>query len=376
MRDLRMAEPFFPPEDRQQIRSALEEILDSSLSMGKHVAAFEEEFASYIGIKHAVAMNSCTSALEVALQAKEVRGKKVIVPAETFIATGAAVVLAGATPVFAEISPKTLCIDVAQLESMWCEDVVGVIAVHMAGRLSPDLPELREFCNRKGMFLIEDAAHGPGAVLNSMAMGTFGDVACFSFYPTKIITSGEGGMLVTNNDEVAAFARSMQARGRDVSCADERYIRVGRNIRMTEFSALLGQLQLNRIDEFLFRRRQIASIYKSYLEGRSDIYLPVPEDNIQSSYWKFPVVLNRRSDRQMFIRELHALGISADASYQPPLHLQPIFRQKFNCIEGVLPITERVLDSHLCLPCHPRLSDDDAEYVATSFRDLLDKHSP
>ena len=197
MQRINMADPHFTPEDRKWIHQELDHILDGALSMGPNVQAFELEFAVRVGVRHAIAMNSCTSALEAALRSRLAPGKEVIIPAETFIATGMAVHAAGGKPVFGEISDATLCLDLEDVKQKVTPRTAGVILVHMAGLVSPDILHFRKFCDDSSLFLIEDAAHAPGASHAGKMAGAFGHAGCFSFFPTKVITAGEGGMLTT-----------------------------------------------------------------------------------------------------------------------------------------------------------------------------------
>lgn len=371
MRKIKMADPCFSTEDRKWIHREIDSILDGALSMGPNVQAFEHEFAARIGVKHAIAMNSCTSALEAALLCKGVTGGEVIVPAETFIATGMAVQLTGGIPVFAEISESTLCLNLDDVKRRITPRTAGVIVVHMAGLITPDILEFRRFCDDSGLFLIEDAAHTPGARYAGREAGSFGHAGCFSFYPTKIITAGEGGMLTTDDDGIAAFARSYQNRGRDMMSKEECYVLPGRNVRMTEAAALLARVQLSHLDEFLACRRRIAGIFRRELSGIPELRIILPEIIESSSCWKVPILLHRSLDR-IAVRDLmNAAGVAVDWSYEPPLHLQPVFRRLYGTVEGMLPFTEDLLSRHLCLPCHPRISDDDALYITGTLKDAV-----
>ncbi len=366
-----MADPHFSDGDRKWIHREIDLILDGALSMGPNVKAFEREFAARIGVRHAIAMNSCTSVLEAALLAKGATGREVIVPAETFIATGMAVHLVGSTPVFAEISASTLCLDLEDVKRRVNPKTAGVILVHLAGLLTRDILDFRQFCDDQGLFLIEDAAHSLGARCGGSEAGSFGHVGCFSFFPTKVITSGEGGMLTTDDDEVADFARSFQHRGRDMNSLKEQYVMPGRNVRMTEVSALLGRVQLSHLDEFLNRRRQLAAVYARELSGHKDFVMIIPEVLENSSFWKVPLLLNPELDRTLITQEMAGAGVVVDWTYQPALHLQPVFRNLYGTTEGMLPTTEDVLSRHLCLPCHPRMTDEDAIYVAKTFKNKI-----
>lgn len=366
-----MAEPHFSEEDRQFIHREIDAILDGALSMGPNVQSFEREFAARVGVNHAIAMNSCTSALEAALLSKGVAGREVIVPAETFIATGMAVHLAGGTPTFAEISETTLCLDFHDVKRRVTPRTAGVILVHMAGLITPDILKFRRFCDDNDLFLIEDAAHAPGARYGDREAGSFGHAGCFSFFPTKVITAGEGGMLTTDDEEIATFTRSLQHRGRDMQSRIEQYVLPGRNIRMTEAAALLGRVQLSHLDEFLRRRREVAAIYGRELTGLPGVRPILPVAFESSSFWKVPLVLDRTLDRASITERMAAAGVVVDWAYQPALHLQPIFRDLYGTAEGLLPTTEDLLSRHMCLPCHPRMTDQDAFHVARTLIDIV-----
>ena len=371
MRKINMAHPFFDNDDKKRIHSEIDNILDGSLSMGKNVKAFELEFASRVGVKHSIAMNACTSTLEAALLAYGVKGKEVIIPSQTFIATGMAVHLSDAKPVFAEISPKTLCLELADVKKRVTNKTAGIIIVHMAGLITPDIIDFRQFCDENNLFLIEDAAHSPGAEINGKEAGSFGHAGCFSFFPSKVITSGEGGMLTTNDEKIAAYARSFQNRGLDMSAKDESYILPGRNVRMTELNALVGRVQLERLSEFLCRRRQLARIYIKELSGHAGIELIIPKDVKSSSFWKIPALLNPNINRSRVVKFLSEHGITIDSAYQPFLHMQPVIKNLYKTFKGQLPITEDCLNRNINLPCHPKLSDDDVLYTCNILKEVI-----
>ena len=366
-----MAEPYFDSSDRKRVHQEVDKILDQSLSMGPNVRAFEHEFATKMNVKHAIAMNSCTSCLEAALLTHDILGKEVIIPSQTFIATGMAVHLSGGKPIFSEISPQTMCLDINDVKSKITQNTAGIVLVHMTGIVTPNIMEFKKLCDENNLFLIEDAAHSPGALVDGKYAGTFGDAGCFSFYPSKIITSGEGGMLVTDDDNIAGFARSFQNRGRDMNASDEIYNMPGRNVRMTEMSALLGRIQLEKLDAFLDKRRNLAEIYRIELNNVDGIKTLIPKNLKSSSFWKVPIILDSDVDRIALTENMLSKGVSVDWAYNPPLHLQPVFVDLYKTSAGQLPITEDVLARHLCLPCHPRMDESDVVYVTGVLKDFL-----
>ncbi|MEP6636628.1 MAG: DegT/DnrJ/EryC1/StrS family aminotransferase [Acidobacteriota bacterium] len=197
------AKVYFPEEDRRAILLQIDEALVSGqLTLGKHVRAFEQSFAAKVGARYAVAVNSGTSALEIPLRIFDVRNKTVLVPTNTFFATPAAVIHAGGRPRFVDADPTTFAISLDGIRKRITRDTAGVIVVHIGGIVSQEMPAIREFCKERGFFLLEDAAHAHGSLLNGQSAGSFGDAASFSFYPTKVMTSGEGGMIVTNSQHV------------------------------------------------------------------------------------------------------------------------------------------------------------------------------
>jgi len=357
--------PYFPPAEQEWLARELSEILNGQLAMGPRVKKFEEEFARYSGVPYGVAFPSCTSSMEAALIALGVGpGDEVLVPVETFIATGMVVSLVGAKPVFTEISAETFAMDADDAWSRVTERTRGAIFVHFAGFISPQLPEFVKRMHDSGRFVIEDAAHAPGAELNGQKAGSFGDAGCFSFYPTKVMTTGEGGMLTTAREDIARVARSLQNRGRDMGNPAESYVLPGRNNRFTEISASMGLSQLRCLPDFLAQRRRVAAIYDELLLA-SELFVPLLANGSSlPSYWRYVVTPTMKIDREALRDRLAADRIYIDWAYDPPLHLQPVFRNTLGTEPGMLPVSEEILSRHICLPIHACLRDEDAEYVA------------
>lgn len=354
-----MADPYFDEKDRDWIHQEVDNILDGMLSMGPNVRSFEQEFSDYIHCQHAVAVNSCTSALEIALNYFNVKGSEVIVPVQTFIATGMSVYHAGGIPVFADICPSTFSLSLNSIKEKLTSKTVGIIIVHFAGIITYEYQQILDFCRDNQLFVIEDAAHAPGAMYGEKYAGTLGNVGCFSFFPSKVITSAEGGMLTTNDSEIAKFARSHQNRGRDMDKAEELYKLPGRNVRLSEFNAMLGRCQLRHLDEYVIKRKLLAKLYYENLSACDFIRLVNYNVLETSSFWKFPILLSNSEIKDVISRELRLQNIASDSAYSPALHLQPVMRNLFNSEDGNLPISEDILSRHLCLPVHPRMSDAD-----------------
>ena len=363
MKKINMADPYFDETDRDWIHQEVDNILDGMLSMGPNVKSFEQEFSEHIQCHHAIAVNSCTSALEIALNYFNVKGAEVIVPVQTFIATGMSVHLSGAIPVFADICPSTFSLSLNSIKAKITSKTAGIIIVHFAGIISYEYQQILDFCREQELFVIEDAAHAPGAMYREKYAGTLGDVGCFSFFPSKIITSAEGGMLTTNNSDIAKFARSHQNRGRDMDKTEELYKLPGRNVRLSEFNAMLGRCQLRHLSEYVIKRRFIAKTYFEMFSSCDFVQLVSFDILETSSFWKFPILLRNSEIKDVVSRELRHQNIASDSAYSPPLHLQPVMQHLFGSKYGNLPISEDILSRHLCLPVHPRMSIEDIHRI-------------
>ena len=370
--------PYFPETDRAEIAAEMVKILEGGrLTQGPWIARFEEAFARYAGTAHAVATNSGTSALEILLRYFQVEGGEVIVPTNTFLSSGNAVIFAGGTPVLADISPATLCLDPQEIIRKLTPHTRGVMLVHIAGLITPDLEAIRRICRERELFLIEDAAHAPGAALNGQPAGSLADGGAFSFYPTKPMTTGEGGMITTNDPACADFARSLRCHG--IAIGEENrgenknlLLRLGYNWRMSEIQALVGYYQLQRLDEALDKRGQIARLYEVALNGIPGLRrFPCPE-HTRHSYYKFPLLLEKPFLREAVARSLAGdFGIQSGSIYWPPCHLQPFYRERFGYRPGDFPVAEDILERTIALPIYPEMCAEDVERVAGAFRQIL-----
>ncbi len=364
------ARVFFPDEDRQLIMQEIDEALATGqLTLGKHVKMFEESFARQAGMRYAVAVNSGTSSLEIPLRILDVRDKTVLVPTNTFFATPAAVMHAGGRPRFVDADPATLAISLEEIRKRVTEDTAGVIVVHIAGIVTPAMSAIREFCQERGVFLLEDAAHAQGSAVNSMRAGSFGDAASFSFYPTKVMTSAEGGMIVTNRDDIYEEALIYRDQGK-ADFHSNFHTRLGYNWRMSEPHAIIGRTQLARLEEFIAVRNRIARIYDERLKEIPGITtLPLPA-GCRSNYYKYVALLDDANDRKALkqtLREDYGVGLSGEV-YDTPCHVQPVFSE-FSA--GSFPIAADICARHVCLPVHAAMKDEEAEYVVSSISNAL-----
>jgi dTDP-4-amino-4,6-dideoxygalactose transaminase len=357
----------FRPEDRRWIAERIEEILESGqLTLGKYGRQFEEGFARLCGVKHAVAVNSGTSALEIALRTQGVEGRDVLVPANTFFATAAAVIHAGGRPVLTDTDPATFGTAPEEIERRATPNSAGVVVVHIGGLVTPRMSEIQEVCRRRGLWLIEDAAHAHGSSHGGVAAGAFGCAASFSFYPTKVMTSGEGGMLTTNDDRIAEEARIYRDQGK-ASFERNAHTHLGYNWRMSEPNAVIGLRHLERLPDMLRDRRRVAALYDAALADLSGLRpLRVAPGGV-CNYYKYIAVFEREIDRKALKRELReAHGVSlAGEVYEEPIQRQPIFERY---ADQPLPQSEKVCAGHVCLPVFSGMTDEQAHQVIDALK--------
>ena len=372
------ARPVFPPDDRRAITELIDRLLASgSLTLGPLTEAFEDAFAERHQVRNAVAVSSGTAALEILLRTFGVAGREVIVPANTFFATAAAVVHAGGIPRLADVDRDTMALSTATLEAALATtdaaattdadagNPAGVIAVHIGGLVSDELPAIADLCRRRGMFLIEDAAHAHGAGLGGRSAGTFGDAAAFSFYPTKVMTSGEGGMIVTNDDAIRDEARIYRDQGKGAFLGGD-HVRMGYAWRMSELHAAVGLVQLRRLDEFLAVRRNAAATYDTALSTIDGLEIPARPRTAESNFYKYPVMLAAGIDRSALkaeLRDRHRVSLSGEV-YAAPLHHHPVFA---DARRAPLPMAEDVCARHICLPVHSDITELEVEQVVDAL---------
>lgn len=365
------ARPLFPEDQLPDVLKEIGDVLRGGrLILGPKTKLLEEAWAKRVGTKHAVAVSSCTAALEIAYRHACVQGREVVVPTNTFVATANAAVAAGGRVVFADMDPDDYSADADDVARRVTEETAAVVVVHIAGFLNKGLEALRHLCRERKIRLIEDCAHAHGASVDGREAGSLGDVGCFSLYPTKILTCGVGGVLTTDDDDLATFARSLRHHGQGESL--ESIVNAGNDWMMDEVRAVLARAQLDKLDEFLAARRRVAAVYDERLASEGRVTLPKLAGGTQPAYYKYPVVLREGIHRDAVrSRMLERYRIEIGALYSPPCHLMPVFRSSLGTGPGQLPNAERLLPQQLCLPMHAALSVEDAHRCVDAFLETL-----
>ena len=342
------ARPLIGDEER----AAVDRVMRSGmLAQGPEVAAFESEFGALVDGAHCVAVNSGTSALHLALIAMGVgQGDEVIVPSFTFAASANSVRLAGAEPVFVDIDSDTFCVDPTAVEAAITDRTKAVMPVHLYGHPA-DMSALGELAGRHGIAVIEDAAQAHAASWQGRPVGTFGSTACFSFYPTKNMTSGEGGMVTTGNAETARMLRLLRNQGMEKRYENEV---VGFNTRMTDLHAAIGRVQLTKLASWTEQRQANARFLDAHLEG---VVVPPVADGALHVYHQYTIRVVD-TDRDAFAQRLQEQGVGSGVYYPTPTHRLPSFGLDLD-----LPETARAAREVLSLPVHPALSQGDLERI-------------
>lgn len=364
--------PLCKPNVGTEELEAIRRVLESGwLTHGPLNSRFEREFASYIGVKHAVTLNSCTSALFLAIVAQEIKGD-VLVPSFTFVASANAIVTAGARPVLVDIDYDTCTMDVADLERKIGSSSEAIMPVHYAGQ-SCDMVQIGRIATRYGLKIIEDSAETIGGECAGQKTGTFG-VGCFSFFPTKNMTTGEGGMLTTDDGELANKVRTYAAHGiLPTSKGTETHrlpwnrsaIVAGHNFRMSNVQAGMGVEQLKKLDRMNALRREHAAYISNRLETLANhIDLPVEREICKHVYQMYTIKL-KTLDRDKFVGLLRKQGIEASVHFTPPVHLQPFYRKLLGR-RLPLPVTEQVAKRIVTLPMYPQLTEGELERICSA----------
>jgi perosamine synthetase len=360
--------------DESDEKAVLEVVRSGRLALGPKVAEFERLTAEYVGAKHAVAVNSGTSGLHLLCRAVGLGpGDEVITTPFSFVASTNCFLYEGARPVFVDIEPDTYNLDPTLIEDAITPATKAVLAVDVFGHPA-DWDAIEEVAGRHDLEIIADSCESIGSEYRGRKTGPFGAGGVFAFYPNKQITTGEGGMIVTNRDDLAALCRSMANQGRDEISPWLEHTRLGFNYRMDELSGALGVSQFRRIDEFVAKRARVAATYNALLADEPRVRTPIVRPDVKMSFFVYVVKLQGDFERDSVMERLAEKGVPS-RGYFTPIHTQPYIREAFGYSEGMFPVTEETAKRTIALPFHNALLEADAEYVVSALVRTLDELS-
>ena len=359
------------PDITEKEIQAVTDVLNSpNLSLGPKLTEFEQAFAKYIGRKRAAAVNSGTSGLYLCMLALGIgKGDEVITTPFTFIATSNVVMMAGAKPVFVDIDSVTLNIDASKVESKITKKTKAIIPVEVFG--SPaGFDKICQIADKHKLIILEDSCEALGSALNGKKAGTFGQMSVFAFYPNKQITTGEGGMVLTDDDKLADMCMSLRNQGRGVGGGWLSHERLGYNYRLSDINCALGIVQLSRLEEIKRKRQQVAKWYQEALAGDDRFIVPTEPAGCDINWFVFVIQLAdrfTRQNREKVLQTMRDAGIQV-SNYFTPVHLQSFMVRQFGFKQGDFPVTESVADRTIALPFYNNLIKDEVAIVCDELR--------
>ena len=356
-----------------EIKYVTQALRTPNLSLGPKLVEFETKMAEFVGVKYAIATNSGTSALHLIIRTLGIKdGDEVITTPFSFIASANCILFEKAEPVFVDIDPLTLNIDVNRIEERITEKTKAILAVDIFG-YPAEWNRLEQIAKEYKLKLIEDSCEALGAEYKGRKAGTFGEAAAFSFYPNKQMTTGEGAVIVTNDREVANLCRSMRNQGRGNSDDWLEHQRLGYNYRLSDINCALGIAQLERIEELLGKRERVAQMYNMKLKDWQEVKIPCSSPDVRRSWFVYVVVLQdkySREDRDNILQELRKRGIGC-SNYFTPIHLQPFYVEMFSFRKGDFPVTEHVSERTVALPFYNNISEPEIDSVIQSLKEIV-----
>jgi len=367
-----------PDITEKEINAVTEVLRSPNLSLGPRLDEFEQAFCEYIGRKHAIAVNSGTSGLFLCLKALGIGpGDEVITTPFTFIATVNCIMMTGAKPVFVDINERTLNIDPDKIESAITENTKAIMPVEVFGNPA-DFDRIEVVAKKHNILFIEDCCEALGSALNGKKAGTFGQMSVFAFYPNKQMTTGEGGIILTDDKHLAELCASYRNQGRGSHSGWLGHERLGYNFRLSDINCALGIVQLSRIEEFKAKRRQVAQWYQQMLADIPGLKILQTENGCDMSWFVFVIRLPKkftREHRDSVLDQLNQSGIQA-SNYFPPVHLQPFIAKQFGFEKGDFPITESVSSRTIALPFYNNLPRDQVDLVCRELKQIISKITP
>ena len=351
----------------EEIENVVEVMKSGMIAQGPKVEEFEQKFAEWVGADYGIAVNSGTAALHTALLACGIEeGDEVITTPFTFIASGNSIVYTGAKPVFADIDLKTYTLDPDTVEDLITENTKAIVPVQLYGQAA-DMDRINEIAEKYGLIIIEDAAQAHGATCNGQKVGSIGDMSCFSFYPTKNMTTSEGGMITTDDEDLAESAKMFRAHGASVRYHHDA---IGYNFRMTDISAAIGLAQLDKIDGFNDKRIANADYLNNGLKDIDGVITPYCAPGSKHVYHQYTIRVEK-GDRDDWVDIINDCGVGTGIHYPIPLYNQPIYRALG--IEGDCPNAELAADNVISLPVHPSLTKQDLDLVIEAVKTASDE---
>jgi dTDP-4-amino-4,6-dideoxygalactose transaminase len=343
-------------------------MLTHKTGAGKYARLFESAFAKFIGTKEAVAMNSGTAALHASLLAIDIKpGDEVIAPPFTFIATTNMILLLGGKVVFADIDPTTFTLNPQAVEAAITPKTTAILPVHLYGHPT-DMDPLLELAKTNNLTIIEDAAQAHGSKYKGTPVGAIGEMGCFSLYPSKVITTGEGGVITTNDEELAERLRRIRTHG---EIRPYEFVMLGHNYRMPEIEAAIGSEQVKRLPQFLSKRRQNAEFLTKHLADIPEIILPTEASWATHNWYLYTIRITAPQNRDQIQKTLHNAKIGAAIYYEVPLHLTPIYQRLFGYKSGLMPVSEQAATQVLSIPVHPALTNEELSWIVEQVHQAL-----
>lgn len=358
-----------PDIDEEEVQEVVQVVRSGWIARGKELEEFEKKLAQYVGVEQVITVNSGTAALEVALRALGIENKEIITTTTSCAPTANGILHSGNTPVMADISPQDYNIDPEQIEKHITKKTGAILPVHLYGRPA-HMNRIMEIAQKHGLPVIEDCAQSLGAQWNKKMTGSFGEVGCFSLNINKIITTGEGGFLATNNAKIAERARIIRNYGREITRSDYCYTLFGYNFKFTNLQAAVGLAQLRKIENLIQKRRNNAAYLTSLLRGIPDLQLPEEKEHEFSVYFSYPLLLKRPGLRDKLKEFLEQRGIEVRTVFRP-MCAQPYYRDLLAAENQSYPHAEFVGENGLYVGCYPRLTPEQLNYMADMIKEGL-----
>jgi len=362
-----------PDITQLEIDAVIEVMKSGWLSIGPKIEEFERKIADYIGVKHAIGVNSGTSALHLLIKSYDIKdGDEVITTPFSFVASTNCILFERAKPVFVDIDPITLEIDMDQIESKITEKTKAILAVDVFGQ-PMDIRRLREIADKHKLILIEDSCEALGSEYNGVKSGSIADASVFAFYPNKQITTGEGGMIVTNDDNIAELCRSYRSQGRAITGFWLHHERMGYNYRLSELNAVIGSVQMDRLDDIIKRRNIVANMYNERISRIIGVNIPyVSPDTTVMSWFVYVIRLDETINRDTVMDYLKENGVPC-RPYFTPIHIQPYIKEMFGYQEEDFPNTAKAGRSCIALPFYNDMSTEEIDYVINNLEKAIER---